>query len=77
MEKPEYREAWAWVHLMLRGNADAKKVLCEYLQSLRATTSPGPLQPRLRDVLPDPELALAEHLGKVEMPRTRTRTSLR
>ena len=32
MEKPEYREAWAWVHLMLRSTPEAKKVLLDYLQ---------------------------------------------
>ena len=74
MEKPEYREAWAWVHLMLRGNPEAKKVLCEYLQALRTNPTPGPLQTRLREVLTDPELALADHLGKIDMPRSRPRT---
>src|SRR5439155_14742210 len=35
METPEYRESWAWVHLMLRGDAAARKVLLEYVQFLR------------------------------------------
>jgi hypothetical protein len=69
MEKPEYREAWAWVHLMLRGDPAAKRVLHEYLQALRTDPSPGPLLPRLREVLPEPEQALADHLANVEMPR--------
>jgi hypothetical protein len=67
MEKPEYREAWAWVHLMLRHPA-AKSVLQTYLQNLRTTESPGPLQPRLKQALPDPDRALAEHLGSLQMP---------
>jgi hypothetical protein len=73
MEKPEYRESWAWVHLMLRGTPDSKKVMCEYLQSLRTNPAPGPLLPRLREVLSDPETALADHLHKVDMPRPRPR----
>lgn len=73
MEKPEYREAWAWVHLMLRGEPAARKVLHEYLQSLRTSSNPGPLLPRLREVLPDPEQALADHLARIEFPRSRAR----
>src|SRR5436853_2080922 len=64
MEKPEYREAWAWVHLMLRSSPEAKRVLWEYLQALRTSPNPGPLLPRLREALPDPEEALADHLAK-------------
>lgn len=74
MEKPEYRESWAWVHLMLRGSPEAKAVLCDYLQGLRSSTSPGPLQPRLREVFSDPELALADHLGRIDLPRARPRS---
>jgi hypothetical protein len=70
MEKPEYREAWAWVHLMLRGPAPARQVLGEYLQQLRSTDRPGPLQPRLRDAVGDPDVALAEHLARIATPRT-------
>lgn len=71
MEKPEYREAWAWVHLMLRGPAPAKAALADYLQQLRGTDRPGPLQPRLREALGDPEAALADHLARLATPRTR------
>lgn len=71
MEKPEYREAWAWVHLMLRGSPEAKRVLQEYLQVLRNTDKPGPLLPRLKQVLPDPDQSLAEHLGQAQFPRQR------
>jgi hypothetical protein len=67
MEKPEYRESWAWVHLMLRHKA-AREVLRGYLQDLRTTETPGPLLPRLKEALPDPERALAEHLGSLQMP---------
>lgn len=73
MQKPEYREAWAWVHLMLRSGPAARKVLHDYLQVLRVDPTPGPLLPKLRDVLPDPEQALADHLGTVEAPKARPR----
>jgi hypothetical protein len=71
MEKPEYREAWAWVHLMLRGPAPAKLALVEYLQQLRSTDRPGPLLPRLKDAVGDPDVALADHLAAMATPRTR------
>jgi hypothetical protein len=73
MEKPEYREAWAWVHLMLRGSPEARQVLLDYLQALRTNPNPGPLLPRLKEVLPDPEHALADHLGRIDFPRPLTR----
>jgi hypothetical protein len=73
MGKPEYREAWAWVHLMLRGDPAAKKVLQDYLQLLRTNSTPGPLLPRLREVMLDPEQELVEHLEKLELPQARGR----
>ncbi len=68
MEKPEYREAWAWVHLMLRGDPPARSALLEYVQQLRSTATPGPLLPKLRDALADPNQALADHLTKTDFP---------
>ena len=70
MEQPEYRESWAWVHLMLRGGDPAvTQVLHDYLRALRTNPNPGPLLPRLQQVFPDPEQALAEHLARTETPR--------
>ena len=71
MEKPEYREAWAWVHLMLRGKPEARQVLLDYMQHLRKDANPGLLLPKLKDALGDPSAALAEHLVRVEAPRPR------
>lgn len=68
MEKAEYREAWAWVHLMLRGNPAARLALLEYMQQLRSSATPGALQPKLRDALIDPNQALAEHLTRTDFP---------
>jgi hypothetical protein len=65
MNPAEYREAWAWVHLMLRGSPEAKKVLLAYLHDLRKTDKPGPMQPRFKAAVPDPNDALRAHLAKL------------
>jgi hypothetical protein len=66
MTQAEYREAWAWVHLMLSGKAEAKMVLLNYLQQLRTSANPGQLQPRLAQVYPSLEDALVEHLNRLD-----------
>jgi hypothetical protein len=70
MTPAEYREAWAWVHLMLRDRPEAKVVLTQYLQQLRVNPNPGPLQPRLASVYPNGEEALSQHLAKLESTRS-------
>jgi hypothetical protein len=65
MSPAEYRESWAWVHLMLRGPADGKTALLSYLQQLRVTAAPGPLQPRLTAAVPGLTDALEVHLGQL------------
>jgi hypothetical protein len=47
MTRPEYREAWAWVHLMLHSTPEAKAALTAYLQQLRENRTPGPLSQKL------------------------------
>lgn len=74
MQKPEYREAWAWVHLMLRSSPASRQVLRDYMQALRTTAKPGPLLPRLQAVLPDPDEALYSHLSQMPGLRTRAQT---
>jgi hypothetical protein len=66
MTPAEYREAWAWVHLMLRDKAEAKAVLLAYLALLRTNPAPGPLQPRLAAVYPAPEETLEQHLAQLD-----------
>src|SRR5262249_43240746 len=69
----EYREAWAWVHLMLHDRPQAKAVLTGYLQQLRLNPSPGPLQPRLAAVYPDLTDTLTKHLTHLEQePKKQT-----
>jgi hypothetical protein len=65
MNPAEYREAWAWVHLMLRDKPEARTVLLDYLQLLRTVPNPGPLQPRLAKVFGNPAEALDHHLGQL------------
>lgn len=65
MRQAEYREAWAWVHLMLRGAPEARRVLLGYLAQLRTNPNPGPLAPRLAGVFADPPAALGAHLAKL------------
>ena len=42
MTPAEYRESWAWVHLMLRDKPEAKAVLTNYLHQLHLNAGPGP-----------------------------------
>jgi hypothetical protein len=66
MTSAEYREAWAWVHLMLRDKAEAKAVLLEYLRQLRLNPNPGPLQPRLAVAYENLDDALNKHLATLD-----------
>ncbi|HEY8504234.1 MAG TPA: hypothetical protein VIL46_06595, partial [Gemmataceae bacterium] len=73
MKQPEYREAWAWVHLMLRGSPEARRVLLGYLRDLRTSPQPGALLPRLAMVYPDLNGALAAHVARIEAPSDHAR----
>jgi hypothetical protein len=66
MSPSEYREAWAWVHLMMRGNPEGRAVLIGYLQQLRTNANPGPLGPRLATVHSPLNDALNQHLAQVD-----------
>jgi hypothetical protein len=77
MSPVEYREAWAWVHLMLRTTPPARQALLSYLQELRTNPQPGALRPRLVNALPSPESALAQHLQELDGSRSRASASLR
>jgi hypothetical protein len=73
MNHVEYREAWAWTHLMLRGRPETRTVLLAYLQQLRNNPNPGPIRPRLVATLKAPEEAFERHLANLEnagLPRT-------
>ena len=66
MTAREYRESWAWVHLMLRDGPEPKRVLLDYLKLLRTNANPGPLEPRLAAVLPNAPASLRRHLATVD-----------
>jgi hypothetical protein len=66
MTPAEYREAWAWVHWLLHDKPETKVVLVGYLQQLRATSTPGPLRPRLAALVTDPEPLLETHLTRLD-----------
>jgi hypothetical protein len=65
MNPAEYREAWAWVHLMLRTRPEARAVLLSYLQQLRANRRPVSLRAGLTRVYPNPESMLLSHLNSL------------
>jgi hypothetical protein len=65
MTPADYREAWAWVHLMLRSTPKARDVLVAYLQELRSNPQPGPLRPRLATAFLSLDEALDRHLAGV------------
>jgi hypothetical protein len=65
MNRPEYREAWAWVHLMLHSTPEARVVLTTYLQQLHDNRNPGPLTPKLAAVFPSLEDAFTRHVNEL------------
>jgi hypothetical protein len=77
MTSEKYQESWAWVHLMLRGRPEARRVLLAYLADLRTNPHPGPLGPRLAAALPGAEGALARHLDDLARVRPRQASARR
>jgi len=69
MLRPEYREAWAWVHFMLRGKPESRKVLLSYLQQLRQPAPMPLLLPKLKEAFPVPADALIDHLNQLDTVR--------
>jgi hypothetical protein len=65
MTPAEYRESWAWVHMMLRDSLDAKTVLLAYLQQLRTNKKPGALEPKLIEAFPELTDTLDKHLAAI------------
>lgn len=73
MNPAEYREAWAWVHLMLHSHPDARTALLSYLQQLRGSRHPGMLRAKLEKVFSEPEKQLADHLATLDAELARAR----
>ena len=66
MTPTEYRESWAWVHLMLKGPVKGREVLLGYLQQLRTNPTPGSLGSRLTAEIPALDEALTKHLALLD-----------
>jgi hypothetical protein len=77
MTPAEYRESWAWVHLMLRSDPQAKRVLVGYLRELRTNSKPGPLRPRLTAVYASLDAALVRHLGQLDAGKSQASAAQR
>lgn len=75
MTPAEYRESWAWVHLMMRSTPQAKQALLSYLQDLRTSPNPGLLRPRLAHAFNSPESALQSHLAELDRKSPRNQTA--
>lgn len=75
MTPAEYRESWAWVHLMLRSSPKAKETLLGYLQELRVNPDPGTLRPRLAPAYLSLEQALQAHLTDLERKQLKAATA--
>ena len=73
MGRPEYQEAWAWVHFMLRSDPKARQVLLDHLQALRTTSTPGLLLPKLEAAIGDPNSQLLAYLNRLELPTASSR----
>jgi hypothetical protein len=77
MTPAEYRESWAWVHLMLHSRPEARRVLLAYLRELRTNPHPGPLRPRLAPLFSSLDDAFLAHLTALDTIRTPSPTARR
>jgi hypothetical protein len=77
MTPAEYREAWAWVHLMLHSKAEARRVLIGYLRELRTNPQPGRLRPRLAPLFASLDETLQAHLSRLDSSRPPAATARR
>lgn len=62
----DYREAWAWVHLLMRGHPQPKAIFLQYLHDLRAGKPGEPLSVRIRPAFLSLEEALNRHLTDLD-----------
>jgi hypothetical protein len=71
MEKPEYREAWAWVHFLIHSSPKTKELLIAYLSDMQTNVNPPPLLPKLREIHAEPDGELVDHLNRLPNSRVR------
>lgn len=73
MNPAEYREAYAWVHLLLHSDREAKTTLLSYIQQLRGSRTPGALGPKLEAVFPDLNKSFRNHVTGLDSQLSHTR----
>ncbi|MCA9151047.1 MAG: DUF1570 domain-containing protein, partial [Planctomycetales bacterium] len=66
MTSSDYRDAWAWVHFLLHGPAEAHDVLLEYVRDIHQQTVPGPLAVRIRRKRPRYLGDFVRHFAEIE-----------
>jgi hypothetical protein len=76
MGPAEYREAWAWTHLMMHSSPEAKTALLSYLQQLRGSRHPGEIGPKLLGIYPNLEERLNEHLDGLKKDAARAQATV-
>lgn len=76
MRFSDYREAWAWVHFMMHGPPEAKKVLLSYLNDLRTTTDPKPISRRLAKDCPDFQEKSMSYMARLAPPERQVADAL-
>lgn len=62
MTRGNYRDAWAWVHFMIHGEAAAREELQRFLADIAARTPPGDLSRRLAVRLTDRDRQFSRHI---------------
>lgn len=64
MRAEHYRDAWAWVHFMLHGPPEGRKVLVSFLRDVESSIPPGQMSSRLRSQLTALDAAFLEHFTR-------------
>ena len=68
MKRPDYREAWGWVHYMLHASPDTRQVVLNYIHELRTNPNPGSLHERLLAANPDVDLRWLSYVAAIQSP---------
>lgn len=66
MQRADYQEAWAWVHLLLHDVPQGRELLLGYLAELRTNGNPAPLHDRLDTHFPTATTRLLEHIASLQ-----------
>jgi tRNA A-37 threonylcarbamoyl transferase component Bud32 len=69
MRRSDYQESWAWVHFMLHGSPETKRVLLAYLKDLRTIPDPKPISRRLAAECPDFQERSMAYMGRLATER--------